>query len=155
MSFHKCLIQGTNIRFRPEASRKATPVMVHIEAQPYTWVRGTNTYRIYVVTEGGGKTVGFPQATLYKFLKEKGMAKEFKDFLKTKGFTNVSLTGTLAGEGFMAAAASMSLFERWTTHLAEHLPKTKAQYMMIIIYIGMGIMVGLGWGILAGKMGWL
>jgi hypothetical protein len=134
MSFHKCVIQGTNIKFKPEPSRKAQPVTAHIEAQPYVYVKGMNTLRVYVITEGGGKTVAFPVG-----------AKP----------ANVSLGDNPAGTSSMAAAASISLFERWTTHLAEHLPKTKGEYLIMLMYIIIGVAIGLAWGMLAVKAGWI
>jgi len=155
MSFHRCVVHGTNIKFRPERSKRARPITVHIEAQPYTFVKGLNTYRVYVVTEGGGKTVSFPQSTVEEFLAENNLTKKFEEWLEENGYKNVSIPRLGTNPTYMAAAASISLFERATTHLAENLPKTKAQYILMVLYILMGVAIGLAWGMLAGKLGWV
>jgi len=137
MSFHRCVIQGTNIKFRPEKSRKSRPRTVNIQAPPYTFVKGLNTMRVYVVTEGGGQTVRFPTPD-----------KEGK-------LANVKVDEASTHPKDMVAAASVSLFDQTINDILENLPKSKVQYLMVVLWIVMGVMVGLGWGILAGKLGWV
>lgn len=163
MEFLKCVIKGTNLYFKPNP--KTSPITVHIEEAPYLYSKGLSTYRVYVVSEGGGATINFPNPNpLNDFLSQPQIIKELRKFADknptTKVFDsrgeliafakNVSSSGQVNPKA-MVASASISLFERWTTHLAEHLPKTKADWIMIIIYVLLGFGMGIAWGMLWGS----
>jgi hypothetical protein len=53
-----------------------------------------------------------------------------------------------------AAASSISLFERVNEFIISNLPKTKSQYVIMIIYLIVGYIGGITFGILIDKI-WL
>lgn len=162
MEFFKTIIKGTNLYFKPNP--KAPPITVHIEKPPYLYSKGLSTYRVYVVSEGGGATINFPNP-ISKFFAQESIQKEWRKWTKTypdeakimdsEGKVLLGIAQNVSAEGQtnpqgMVASASISLFERWTQHLAEHLPKTKGEWMMIFIYIVIGFGMGIAWGMLIG-----
>lgn len=174
-SGHRCRIEGTNVTFKPNP-RSKFKVTVPIEADPETEIKGMNTRRIYHVAEGGGRTFSFVR-NIDKIVEE--VYDYFKEFMtkkdKNPSEADIVVMKTNVGRlleaihpksigvpkeaseapQMMSASASMTLFERWVTHLAEHLPKGKGEWVLMFLYIVVGFGMGMPWGLLAGKLGWV
>lgn len=174
-AYRKARVIGTNIRFHPHGKqRNVAPAVVHIDEEPETMVRGLKTLRVYDVVEGGGKTVNYyggrdqlrdDVETIVKELKELNGGSEWDadvvgrvkaglgELLGNFNFTQRSLRHERGDPQSTAAAASMSLFERFTTMVAANLPKSRSDYAFWILFMAVGVVIGFLAGSLMVKMG--
>lgn len=157
MEFLRCRQQGTNLEYMPQKGDKQVS---HIASDPYIWVKGMTAYRVYIVVQGSGKTSGFPYSKEFEEMGSQAIEKVMESIDSNKQLTGqekavakkVLTTVSLGQSGIdvktKAAAASISFFERFAAFIGQNLPKSKTDYMTMLMYILVGFAVGFAWGMI-------
>lgn len=142
---YKCTVQGGIITFNPYKGKNTHPIVLHIRAKPKLRHRGSQTYKTYIVVEGHSGTIN-PPLPLDPEIVE-GMIDG--EAVKLE-ITNVEMPEAMGTEDELENEA-IGYGTAFIRTLTEHMPKSKGDWLMIVVYILLGFAMGVPWGLLVGK----